>query len=115
MAAFFLMACSTTRVVNLDPVTVTENAPGLNVYRGSYTRLTDIINTRLDLSFNWDSAFVMGKATILARPYFYSSDQVILDANGFHINNVSLVNNDEKQPLRYTYDGKKLLIKLDKV
>ncbi len=115
LAAFFLMACSTTRVVNLDPVTVTENAPGLNVYRGSYTRLTDIINTRLDLSFNWDSAFVMGKATILARPYFYSSDQVILDANGFHINNVSLVNNDDRQPLRYTYDGKKLLIKLDKV
>ena len=115
MAAFFLIACSTTRLVNLDPVTITENGPGPGIYRGSYSRLTDIINTRLDLSFNWDSAFVIGKATILAKPYFYSSDQLILDAIGFRINNVSLVNNYDRLALRYTYDGKKLVIKLDKV
>ncbi len=115
MAAFFLFSCSTPKMVNLDPITVSENAPGLNIYRGSYTRLSDIINTRLDLSFKWDSAYVVGKATIQAKPYFYPSDQIILDANGFRINSVSLVGKDDRQPLRYTYDGKKLTVKLDKV
>ena len=114
LAAFFLMSCSTPKMVNLDPITVTENAPGLNIYRGSYTRLSDIIHTKLDLSFSWDSAYVYGKAMIQAKPYFYSSDQITLDANGFRINSISLVKKDDRQPLRYTYNGKKLNIKLDK-
>jgi aminopeptidase N len=87
--------------VNLDPVTVTENMPGSTVYRGSYTRKTDLINTRLDLSFDWDSAYVHGKATIQAKPYFYATDQLLLNANGFRIKNVSLVNNYDKKPLQY--------------
>ncbi len=115
LAAFLLGACSTPKMVNLDPVTVVENVPGSAVYRGSYTRTMDLINTRLDLSFDWDSAYVFGKATILAKPYFYPSDELVLNANGFRINTVSLVNSYDKKPLRYTYDGKKLLIKLDKV
>jgi aminopeptidase N len=101
--------------VNLDPVTVTENMPGSTVYRGSYTRKTDLINTRLDLSFDWDSAYVHGKATIQAKPYFYATDQLLLNANGFRIKNVSLVNNYDKKPLQYRYDGKILAITLDKV
>lgn len=114
VAAFFLLSCSTPKMVNLDPITVTDNAAGSNVYRASYTRLSDLIHTKLDLSFNWDSAYVYGKATIQAKPYFYATDQLILDANGFRINSVSLVLKDDQQPLRYTYDSKKLTVKLDK-
>ena len=102
-------------MVSLDPVTVSENKPGATIYRGSYTRKTDLINTRLDLSFDWDSAYVHGKATIQAKPYFYATDQLLLNANGFRINNVSLVNSYDKKPLLYTYDGKILSISLDKV
>ena len=102
-------------MVSLDPVTVSENKPGATIYRGSYTRKTDLINTRLDLSFDWDSAYVHGKATIQAKPYFYATDQLLLNANGFRINNVSLVNSYDKKPLLYTYDGKILSITLDKV
>ncbi|MFA6945452.1 MAG: M1 family aminopeptidase [Pedobacter sp.] len=115
LAAFFLVSCSAPRMVNLDPVTVVENANDSQVYRGSYTKTADIMNTRLDLSFDWDSAHVIGKATILARPYFYPSDQLVLNANGFRINTVSLVNSYDKKPLRYTYDGKLLKISLDKI
>ena len=102
-------------MVSLDPVTVSENKPGATIYRGSYTRKTDLINTRLDLSFDWDSAYVHGKATIQAKPYFYATDQLLLNANGFRINNVSLVNSYDKKPLLYTYDSKILSITLDKV
>lgn len=115
VATFFLLSCSAPKMVNLDPVTVTENISGLTVYRGSYTRKTDILNTRLDLSFDWDSAYVHGKATILAKPYFYATDQMRLNANGFRINNVSLVKSYDKKPLAYNYDGKILTITLDKV
>lgn len=114
LAAFFLSACSTTQRAVLDPVRVTENAAGVN-YRGSYPKLTDIIHTRLDLSFSWDSAYVFGKATIDAKPYFYPSDNIVLDARGFRINSVALQVKEEKTPLQYTYDGKKLTIRLGKV
>lgn len=113
-AVFFILSCSAPKMVNLDPVTVIENRPGSNVYRGSYTRSTDIINTKLDLSFDWDSAYVYGKATILAKPYFYDTDQFVLDANGFQIKQVSLLNGEDKKPLNYSYDGKKLRVNLDK-
>ena len=109
-----IMACSAPRMVNLDPVTLVENAKGSVVYRGSYTKNIDIINTRLDLSFDWDSAHVIGKATIFAKPYFYPSDQLVLNANGFRLNSVSLIEKDDKIPLRYIYDGKLLKISLDK-
>lgn len=109
-----IMACSAPRMVNLDPVTLVENAKGSVVYRGSYTKNIDIINTRLDLSFDWDSAHVIGKATISAKPYFYPSDQLVLNANGFRLNSVSLIKKDDKIPLRYIYDGKLLKISLDK-
>src|SRR5690606_20835634 len=110
-----LISCAAPKMVSLDPIIVTENAPGLNVYRASYERLSDIINTRLDLSFNWDSAHVLGKARIQAKPYFYPSNHLVLDANGFRINGVSLVKNDTYEALRYTYDGKKLNIILDRM
>jgi aminopeptidase N len=109
-----IMACSTPRMVNLDPVTLVENAKCSVVYRGSYTKNIDIINTRLDLSFDWDSAHVIGKATIFAKPYFYPSDQLVLNANGFRLNSVSLIKKDDKIPLRYIYDGTLLKISLDK-
>lgn len=114
LAAFFLASCTAPKMVQLDPVTVSENAPGLNIYRGSYPKIYDIINTKLDLSFNWDSAYVYGRADIEARPYFYPSDQLVLDANGFRINSVKLAGKEDYKPLRYTYDGKKLSIKLDR-
>lgn len=114
LAASILLSCTTPKMVHLDPIVVSANGPGLNVYRGSYPKVYDLINTKLDLSFNWDSAYVYGKATIEARPYFYPSDRLVLDANGFKINSITLVGKDDDQPLRYTYDGKKINIELDR-
>jgi aminopeptidase N len=39
----------------------------------------------------------------------------VLDAGGFNIKSVSLKIKEQKTPLRYTYDGKKLTISLDKI
>lgn len=108
------IGCAPMKMVTLDPITVTENVSGSDVYHGSYTRTTDILNTKLDLRFNWDSAFVIGTATIHAKPYFYPTSKVELDANGFKINKVNLIKGDEKSNLKYAYNGKKLMINLDR-
>lgn len=113
LCMFFLISCSTTQKVVMDPITISANAPGANVYRGSYPRLTDIIHTKLDLKFDWDSAYVKGKAFIQAKPWFYPSDSVLLNAKGFKIEQVALLLKDESlKPLKYTYDRKKLRISL---
>ncbi|MDB5121457.1 MAG: Membrane alanyl aminopeptidase [Sphingobacteriales bacterium] len=112
-AAFFIISCSTRKTPAGS--TISQTSPWLSEsYRATYPKVTDIINTRLDVSFNWDSAFVIGKATILAKPYFYPSNQVVLDANGFQINTVSLIKGDDRIPLKYSYNNKKLVIQLDK-
>lgn len=110
LAAFFITGCGVKKTT-LDEIVVTGAAAE---YQGSYPRVTDILHTKLDLSFNWDSAYVYGKATVEAKPYFYPIDRAILNANGFRINRVALVKNEELIPLKYGYDGKLLTVHLDR-
>jgi len=112
-ASLFFVACATKKVT-LDPVTVNENAFGATIYHGSYSKDIDIIHTRLDLRLDWDSTFVIGKAYIDAKPYFYPSDKIVLNAKGFRINRVGLIRDVDSLPLKYTYDNKLITIKLDK-
>ncbi|WP_207428471.1 M1 family metallopeptidase [Pedobacter sp. SYSU D00535] len=109
----FSFSCSTQKVT-LDPITINANALGANIYRGSYPRTVDILHTKLDLRLNWDSSAIQGKALIDAKPYFYAVNQLVLDAKGFKINAVELARGYDRQPLKYSYDGKKIQIALDK-
>ncbi|HEY0900250.1 MAG TPA: M1 family aminopeptidase [Sphingobacteriaceae bacterium] len=110
LAAFFVIGCGVKKVT-LDPVQIKASTPG---FQGAYTRTLDIIHTKLDISFSWDSALVYGKATIEARPYFYASRRAVFNANGFRINKVALLQNEELTPLKYSYDGKMLDVDLNK-
>ena len=111
-----LSACKTKKTeavaaeVVLPEVSIHSN-PNPKPYYASYTRLSDIIHTKLDINLNWDSCFVIGKATLKARPYFYDTDELILDAKGYTINEIKV--NGKKA--NYTYDGYKLNINLGKV
>ena len=57
-------------------------------YNASATRLTDIIHTDLSVRFDWEKQYLHGEAKITAKPYFKTSDQIILDAKGFDIHSV---------------------------
>ena len=113
-------ACKTTEkntkeveVVNLPELEIKPSNEG---YHGSRTRYHDLINTSLNLRFDWEKKHVLGEATITSRPYFYSTDSIQLDAKGFDIHEISLVKNNSRTPLKYEYADNKLLnIKLDKV
>lgn len=112
LAALTLHACKSTRpenkTANTAAATLEKKIPEPKPYMASYTRLSDIIHTKLELSFNWDSCFVYGKATLTARPYFHATDELILDAKGFKINSISMGGRE----LKYDYDQAKLVIHL---
>ena len=60
-----------------------ENEPKVReIYNPSNTILTDLIHTKLEVSFNWSESQLNGKATITAHPHFYESNELILDAKG---------------------------------
>lgn len=119
----FLFACKTAQPVleeeiswttEMDTIEVTPQ-PELEVYRASETRINDLLHTKLEVAFNWDSAFLNGKAWLSFSPYFYPVDSLILDAKGHQINEVALVDAIGKmKPLQYSYDTLELKIALDK-
>lgn len=87
-------------------------------YRASKRRWQDLLHTKLEISFDWKKRYVLGKATLLLRPYFYPQDSVVLDAKGFDIHSVKLItkkgSQETEQKLLYRYNQRKLTIKLDR-
>ena len=87
-----------------------KNAPKVReIYNPANTILTDLVHTKLEVSFNWEESQLNGKATITAKPHFYESDKLILDAKGMDVLKVQMNGAD----LNYTYnDALKLNIDL---
>lgn len=80
------------------------------IYRATETVLTDLIHTKLEVSFDWQKSRMNGVATITAKPHFYPSDSLILDAKGMDILKVQI----DAKDLSYSYDSSFLKIKLNK-
>lgn len=85
-----------------------------DLYRGSSTRINDLVHTKLDVKFDYNKSYLYGKAWITLKPHFYATDSLYLDAKGMDINKVELKKGTAATPLKYTYDGMGLYIKLDK-
>jgi len=120
-----LSACKTQQEIYEAPVVIEEelldtlvvSAPiykevevpnDLPVYRASATRKHDLLHTKLELSFDWEKQYVNGKAELTLRPFFYPTDQLVLDAKVFDIHSVTMDGN----MLEYDYDLQKLSINL---
>lgn len=88
--------------------------PWKKQYRSSATKTNDLVHTKLDVRFDYDKAYMYGKAWITLHPHFYPTDSLRLDAKGMNINTVALVRNGQQLSLNYTYDSLNLFIKLDK-
>jgi aminopeptidase N len=83
-------------------------------YRAAATKYDDLINTRLDVKFDYDKSYMYGKEWVTLKPHFYPTDTLVLDAKGMDIHKVALVKEGRDIPLKYDYDGMMLLIHLDK-
>ena len=119
--ASIIQACSSFKpiaeeveIVELDTLVVDSDNPR-DIYRASETRINDLLHTKLEVSFNWDSAFLYGKSTLTLKPYYFPTDTVVLDAKGFQIHNVALLDEiGKKTQLNYDYDSSFLKIQLDR-
>jgi aminopeptidase N len=73
------------KVANTDTLSTPKQRP---VYHAAETILTDLIHTKLEVDFDWQRSYMNGTATITAKPHFYPSDSLILDAKGMEIKSV---------------------------
>ena len=108
--ALFVACTSTKKATNLS-----EGVKSKSVdypYSPSRTLKNDLINTVLEVSFDWQKQYLYGKATLTLKPYFYPQNTLELDAKGFDVALVKLVATGKE--LKYSYDKSKLLITLDK-
>lgn len=125
-------------VMNLDTIQAFSESVEPEKYFASETRVNDILHTKLDVSFDWTKQYMFGKATITAKPYFYPTSTLVLDARGMEIKEVSLIkseyqktgmdskkspdgtyeatvsNVDTKSPLQYKYENDIITIQLDR-
>ncbi|MCH2229109.1 MAG: M1 family metallopeptidase [Crocinitomicaceae bacterium] len=80
------------------------------VYRETETIITDLVHTKLEVNFDWSKSRMNGLATITAKPHFYDSDELVLDAKGMIINYVELNN----KRMNFDYKEDVLTIFLDR-
>ena len=85
------------------------------IYRATPTKINDLIHTKLEVVPDYKKCYLYGKEWVTLKPHFYPTDSLNLDAKGMNINEVALVKNGKKFPLKYVYkDSLNLLINLDK-
>src|SRR5438477_7664500 len=77
----------------------------LSEYRATATKLHDVIHTKLEVRLAYDKAWLYGKAWITLKPHFYSTDSLLLDAQGMDIHQISLFRDGSLKPLKFVYDG----------
>ncbi|MFL5728650.1 MAG: M1 family metallopeptidase [Cytophagaceae bacterium] len=82
-------------------------------YQSSRTLKNDLLHTKLEVSFDWTQQILHGTATLTFRPYFYPQNTLELDAKGMDIHSIDLLA-PKSQPLKFSYDRRKILISLDK-
>lgn len=73
-------------------------------YRAAATKVNDVVNTKLDVKFDYDKSYMYGKAWVTLKPHFYPTDSLTLDAKGMDIKEVALENGNKRIALKYSYD-----------
>ncbi len=84
------------------------------IYRGSYAKINELVHTKLEVKFDYEKAWMYGKAWITLKPHFYDTDTLTLDAKGMDIREVAMIKTTTKAGLKFRYDNRLLYIKLDK-
>lgn len=83
-------------------------------YRATPIKINDLMHTKLEVSFDYDKAWMYGKEWVTLHPHFYPTDSLTLDAKGMEIKEIAMMKGNLKTPLTYSYDSMQLKISLDK-
>lgn len=84
----------------------------LSAYQSSATRYFDILDTELDLSFDYQRQAVLGEATLKIKPYAKKQHELVLDAKDFELGRIYFLKEGQETIVNYRYDFKKLYIYL---
>ncbi|UOQ50824.1 M1 family metallopeptidase [Hymenobacter cellulosivorans] len=105
--ALTALACllSTAALAQQAPAARPENS-ALKLYRAADTKVNALVHTKLAAGFDYAKRHLNGKAWLTLKPHAYATDSLRLDAKGFDIKMVALVNGEQLQPLKYTYADK---------
>jgi aminopeptidase N len=76
--------------------------------------VNDLVNTRLDVSFDFAKHQLYGEEWITVRPDSVPTDSLLLDATAMDFKEIALVLNGSNVPLKYSYNGSILTIRLGK-
>ena len=77
-------------------------------YRAEREKLSDLVHTKLKVSFDYAKSQMPGEAWITLTPHFYNVSDLELDAKGMLIHEIT----SNGKELKYEYDGNILNIKL---
>ena len=77
-------------------------------YRAEREKLSDLVHTKLKVSFDYSKSQMSGEAWITLTPHFYNVSDLELDAKGMLIHEITSNGKD----LKYEYDESNLNIKL---
>src|SRR5579872_518010 len=114
--ATLLAGClSGTLLVQAQEAQQPQDEAWKKVYRAAATKYDDLVNTKLEVRFDYDKSYMYGKAWITLKPHFYPTDTVALDAKGMDIHSVAIDNDGKTSPLKYDYDGMILRVHLDRI
>lgn len=111
----FLLTLAFTSINAISQPGQSRDSSWKKEFRETSTRINDLVHTRLDVKFDFDKAYMYGKAWITLKPHFYKTDSLTLDAKGMDIHKVAVVKGTAIKDLKYDYDGWQLRITLDKV
>lgn len=127
---FFISACKHTQKsggkgISSDDLKIEETdrvdeqrvpvwAPKDFGYKPSKTITNDLIHTKIDIRFDWEKQYAISKVNLTLRPYFAATDSLTLDAKGFTINRIAIVQGGNLKDLKYSYDSLQIKIQLDR-
>ncbi|MGB5320799.1 MAG: M1 family metallopeptidase, partial [Lutimonas sp.] len=88
---------------------IAQETNGINPqYRGEREKVSDLVHTKLKVSFDFEKSQMPGEAWITLTPHFYNVNELELDAKAMLIHSIT----SNGKELKYTYDDRKLQIKL---
>ncbi len=118
--ALILHACLPTKqeagqINKAKVTTIVKQHKAEYPYRPSETRTFDLIHTNLEVAPNWDHQQLKGKAILTLSPYFYETNELVLDAKGMTFYSAGMYDTSgTSASLNFEYDSLQLTIPLPK-
>ena len=96
----------------MEEVLVQPKTKKPSQYQPMPAQVADLIHTKLHLSFDYPNQWVIGSAHLWIKPYAQSMQEITLDAQGFELQNVAIIQQKDTIAVAYVYEGKKIIISL---